>query len=101
MKSTVIITREVAKSTGFDFFSAHAKAKFIDKDVRGIADVSEDTRFTFKVVRADGNIPQEEGIFEVQHEEGWVDTRETTKFPTVWVKAASFKKKAELKKKAQ
>lgn len=103
MKISVIIEHKVGTSNGkkYSFFAASAQGKYL-LGVKGITTGADDLTY-FQVKTPMGNsFPTTEGIYdvEVNEDDAWKDVRETVTRPTVWVRNATYTKKADLKKKA-
>jgi len=92
----ISIIAEFKAYDGREFLAASAKGNYLGEKF------DRNTYYRVKVAKGAWNtFIQSEGIFKVEVEDAWIDTRDSTKFPTCWVKnITKVEKKAELKKKA-
>lgn len=100
MKVSIIVEQKINRATGNAFMVASAKGTYLpDVENMDESQIREVTYYDVKIAK--GTLPTVTGIYDVECEKGWKDTRPETTKNVVWLKNCTFTKKADLKPRAK
>lgn len=94
MKISIVIREFTTKDGTRKFTKASSKGKYLSGVNKLKPEIDNETNFDVRFTQGSIALPIKEGVYDIECESAWVDTRETVAYPTVRCKNVT---KAEFK----